>query len=234
LKTHITIYSYGGIPGPCLNTHIALTSYIVKNKRDCILRNVRDDALISRSRSRETAVAVESGADVWMQLDHDITFEPEEMFRMCELALEKNAAICGVYSCRNVPPRCALRPKSGNPIEEVGIDELVPVTYFASGFVAIPVSRIMDTVEICQTDAVPEEYRVKWIMDAKVEGFQSRFPSLWAPIVQSAGNGVYEYLSEDYSASARMTLAGVDQYAWLKPVLSHWGDYPFKMPSKSK
>lgn len=232
MNIHTTVYAYGGVSGACINSQMAFTQYVEKHKIPCITRTVREDALISRSRSRETAVAVASGADVWMQIDHDISFDPEDVIEMCKRALDMKAAVCGVYSCRSLPPRCALRPIGSKPITKVGVDEMVPITFFASGFVAIPMESIIKTISLCEGPDVPTEYKIEWVVDDASKSFKSQYPTLWKPMSFQRENKSYEYLSEDYSASARLRLAGVDQYAWLKPKLSHWGEFPYRMPTE--
>ena len=232
MKIHLTIYAYGGVAGACINSIIELANLISHRNMKCLIRSVREDALISRSRSRETAVAISSGADVWFQLDHDLSFDAEDVITTCELAMEHKAAVCGVYSCRSTPPRSALRPVHDEPIKKIGANELIPITFFASGFVAIPIKSIVDTVAVCETDVVPPEYRVQWVTDGPTKSFKAQYPTLWKPMTYQRSDGSYEYLSEDYSASARLRLAGVDQLAWTKPILKHWGECGYSMPTE--
>lgn len=230
MKTCFTVYSWGGIPHHVLGSYIDLAAYIVKEEKDVEFHTIADDALISRSRCRSTQRAIKSGCDVWVQLDHDLTFDPVDIFRMAELAYEKKAAVCIPYSCRAFPPAAAIRHKD-NPIDEVGYDELLPITFFASGCVAIPIKEMVECIDFLKSDSkdVPEEFRVKICADNIV----GEFPSLWQPMITETKPGKLEYLSEDYSASARLNLAGMDQVAWVKPQLKHWGEHGFSLKKRS-
>lgn len=226
MKTIVTVYSYGGIPPKCLGSHLDFAADTVINSRQVMPCNIDGDALISRSRCRSTKLALDSGCDVWVQIDHDIQFTSDDLFGLAELALANDAAICVPYSGRGKPERAVVRPHPDHPITHVGINELVPVTFVASGFLAIPVSCVRETIEVCSKQDVPPEFLVQWCSDDHV----SEFPTLWKPLVTETKPGKLEYLSEDYSASARMRLAGIPQLAWLKPQLFHWGDYAYTLP----
>lgn len=229
MKTCITVYSWGGMPSKVPGSYIDLAAYIVQNKKEVAFHTISDDALISRSRCRSTKRAMDSKCDVWVQLDHDIEFKAEDIFRMAELAVENDAAVCIPYSCRALPPQAAVRQKPGHPITHVGEDKLVPITFFASGCVAIPMSCIEETIRACSGD-VPSEIKVVECADSEVDSF----PTLWKPLVAESKDGLYEYLSEDYSASLRMTFAGVPQLAWLKPQIKHWGECGYFLPTAKK
>lgn len=233
MNTCITTYCYGGMPGAVLNSYIGLANYISVNRKKVCMHTIREDALISRSRCRSTTRFLNTPCDVWVQLDHDIEFEPEDLFRLAEIALEKNAAVCVPYPCRALPPRCALRPNGDGVIEFVGMDEVQSIQFCASGFMAVPRKVIEETISLCKTDAVPPEFRVYDCVDSGLSDVP-QFPSLWHPMVIEVKPGEREYLSEDYSGCARMVIAGFEQYAWKKPVLKHWGEMPFKMPTKDE
>ena len=83
---------------------------------------------------------------------------------------------------------------------------------------------IRSTIEANMGDDVPPEMQVKWCEDVQSGGFWD----LWRPFVMETLPGKNEYLSEDYAASARMQVAGVPQLAWTKPILKHWGDFPYQ------
>jgi len=236
----ITVYCYGGIAAAVLDSHQEMVDtfrragHVVDLKHEGLTYTrhmIREDALISRSRCRSTARAMDTNCEAWFQIDHDIQFDSKDILDMCRMAVDRDAAICGVYPCRGFPIRTALRPQADYIITKVGEDRLVPITFFASGFLALPASAIMKTIEICSSDAVPPKYRIEWCSDNRNEVGIDEFPTLWMPLVQECESGAKEYLSEDYACSARMRLAGIPQFAWLKPKLKHWGEYAYQMPS---
>jgi hypothetical protein len=228
---HVSLYAYGGISAACMMSWVDLTATFARSDRQTDLRTIREDALISRSRCRATKWFLDSGKDVWIQLDHDIEFTAADVIRMAELAHEHQATICIPYSCRSLPARPALRPKAEhlhalkhqvNDAECAA--ELVPITMFASGCLAIPRKCLLATLEILEGSAVQSPYRIDWCEDVRVE----RFPTLWMPLAMESMPGKLEYLSEDYAAAVRMTLAGVKHLS-MKPrkQLNHWGEFPF-------
>ena len=95
---------------------------------------------------------------------------------------------------------------------------------FASGCLAIPRKCLLATLEALEGSGVQNPYRIDWCEDVRVE----RFPTLWMPLAMESMPGKLEYLSEDYAAAVRMTLAGVKHYS-MKPKkqLNHWGEFPF-------
>lgn len=218
---------------PVLCSYIDLTNYCIGKKIEADFRLIREDALISRSRCRSMTPVIESKCDVWLQLDHDIQFDAAQMLELCKLAMDKGAAVCVPYPCRSTALKPAYRPKPGHDIT-IGKDELVPITMFASGCVAIPVQGIRDAIDLLRADKetakdVPDHLKIYWCEDVSSGGFWS----LWQPIINPGPNGLHEYLSEDYSASLRLSAAGMDQLAWTKPILHHWGEqgYCFKKDS---
>jgi len=228
---HVSLYAYGGISAACMMSWVDLTATFARSDRQTDLRTIREDALISRSRCRATKWFLDSGKDVWIQLDHDIEFTAADIIRMASLAHEHQATVCIPYPCRSLPPRPALRPKvehlqalkhQVNSAECAA--ELVPITMFASGCLAIPRKCLMATLDALGGSGVQNPYRIDWCEDVRVE----RFPTLWMPFAMESRPGKLEYLSEDYAAAARMTLAGVQHFS-MKPKmqLNHWGEYPY-------
>ena len=228
---HVSLYAYGGISAACLMSWVGLAANFATSDRQTDLRTIREDALISRSRCRATKWFLDSGKDVWVQVDHDIEFDPQDIIRMAELAHEKQATVCIPYPCRTVPPRPALRP-DGHSLKAFRMQvadtetaaELVPIGMFASGCLAIPRRCLMSALDELGGSEVQTPYKVDWCKDVRVD----EFPTLWMPFAVDTIPGQYEYLSEDYAAAMRLSLAGVQHYS-MKPrkPLNHWGEYPY-------
>lgn len=221
---HITAYAYGGMSSAVLNSWIDLTNTISESKRYASLRTIREDALISRSRCRATKFFIDDDKDVWIQLDHDIQFDPKDLYAIADLAHQRQAAVCIPYSCRALPPRPAHRPKpDAKPLEDNS--RLTPVLFFASGAVAIPRAALEHALEHLSSEATPNPYRIDWCDDEMV----GKFPTLWMPFALESGKGK-EYLSEDYAASARLTLLDIPQLAYQPDSpLRHWGDFNYRL-----
>jgi len=229
---HITGYFYGDIHASCLMSWIDLSSNLARSSRVAQLRSIREDALISRSRCRATKQFLDSGLDVWIQIDHDIQFDVKDIFKAAQLAHDLDAVVQIPYPCRALPPRPAHRPKvDAKPI--ANRSELTPITFFASGCVCIPKKALERTLGLLDAEnqdnqnniGVPSEFLITWCNDGMVE----MMPTLWMPFALSAGHGS-EYLSEDYAASARFSICDVPQYV-IEPStpLNHWGDFPFTL-----
>ena len=228
MKTCITTYSYGGVPAAVMNSYIDLSHYITSSKKETVLHTIREDALICRSRCRSTRRFLNTNCDVWVQMDHDIEFKPEDVFELAKKAIEMNSPVCVPYTVRGYPTRCALRPMKQDQEIVPGSDEIVEIQMCATGFMAVPRTVIEETIKVCSSSDVPEQFRIYNCGDVGLDDVPT-FPTLWKPIVIEVKDGEYEYLSEDYSGSARMTIAGFKQYAWTKPKVSHWGEHAYKL-----
>lgn len=229
---HITGYFYGDIKATCLMSWIDLSTHLARSTRNAQLRSIREDALISRSRCRATKQFLDSGSDVWIQIDHDIQFDTKDLMKAAQLAHDLNAIVQIPYPCRALPPRPAHRPNAdAKPI--ANHPELTAVTFFASGCVCIPKKALELTLGLLDAEnqdnqdgfTIPNEFLITWCNDGMVE----MMPTLWMPFAMTVAHGT-EYLSEDYAASARFSLAGIPQYV-MQPSkhLNHWGDFPFTL-----
>ena len=130
---HITAYCYGDLKSSVLTSWVDLAAKLTSDKTKAELRIIREDALISRSRCRATQFFLQSTSDVWIQLDHDIQFDINDVLRAARLAHSLQAAVQIPYSCRSLPPRPAHRPKPDAQSLEDNPD-LTPVLLFASGY----------------------------------------------------------------------------------------------------
>lgn len=228
---HVSLYAYGGISAACLMSWVGLTATFATSDRQTDLRTIREDALISRSRCRATKWFLDSGKDVWIQIDHDIEFDPADIIRMAELAHEKQVTVCIPYPCRTIPLRPALRIDTEHvkalrmqTLDAECAAELVPIRMFASGCLAIPRRCLMSALDGLGGSEVPKPYQIDWCKDVKVD----QFPTLWMPFAMDSTPGDYEYLSEDYAAAVRLSLFDVKHYAMHpKKHLNHWGEYPY-------
>lgn len=228
---HVSLYAYGGVSAACLMSWIGLAANFARSDRQTDLRAIREDALISRSRCRATKWFLDSGKDVWVQIDHDIEFNPDDIIRIAELAHQHQATVCIPYSCRSLPARPALRPLPDHLqalkhqlADAECASELVPIRMFASGCLAIARGCLMGALSKLGGSGVQTPYRIDWCKDVAVP----EFPTLWMPFAFETLPGQPEYLSEDYAAALRLSLCDVPHYAY-KPTkqLNHWGEYPY-------
>ena len=224
---HVTAYAYGDIRSAVLTSWIDLAARFASDQNlRGQLRIIREDALISRSRCRATSFFLQSELDVWVQIDHDIQFAMADVVQAATLAHQLQAAVQIPYSCRSLPPRPAHRPKPGAvPLQEH--PSLTPVTFFASGCLAIPRQALVDAIDRLSDPLTPEPFRVQHVHDDMV----GSMTTLWMPFALGSDAGV-EYLSEDYAASARLSLCDVPQLSMTPATpLQHWGDFNFRLPA---
>ena len=222
---HVTAYAYGDIRSAVLTSWIDLAARFASdpNLRGQ-LRIIREDALISRSRCRATTFFLQSDLDVWVQIDHDIQFAMDDVVRAATLAHQRQAVVQIPYSCRALPPRPAHRPKpDAQPLQDD--PSLTPILFFASGCLAIPRAALVRAIGILEEPSTPEPFRVVHTNDDMV----GSFPTLWMPFALASSKGL-EYLSEDYAASARLSLCDVPQLSMTPAAaLRHWGDFDYKL-----
>ena len=214
----ILVFAYGGISAEVLPSYMDLMAYVMQQGIRCHFMMIREDALISRSRCRTTAIWLNAGTDVAVMLDHDLSFRAPDIFRLAELAHERKSIVCIPYSKRAFPERHACRSKEDITMGE---DKLQEVLFGASGAMAI--SRVaMDAIHDTCKGLPPENpMRVEFCKDNMAD-----FWSWWQPIILN-----HEYLSEDYAFCARAKIAGISTFAWTKPILNHWGSYNFHLPT---
>lgn len=105
-------------------------------------------AWIDQARSWLAEMALQSGRGVFF-LDHDILFDPNDVLRLCEQALDMNGVVAGCYCMRasgrnyigslDVPP--------GTSVKFFDSGETLPAFYSGLGFAAIP-RGVLESIEL--------------------------------------------------------------------------------------
>lgn len=190
------------------------------------------DSLIDRARASLLALFLKSNCDYFLQIDDDISFDPEEMERMIATAVEaKKDCMCGPYTYKRKDddPKPVLRLIAGETIEEPY--KLLRVLYAGTGCLLVSRKACLDVCE-----AHPD---LKFWGNPDMFGGEET--ECWAvfqptPVVQPCwgldgeGNPKREYLSEDYSFCHKLNELGYKIYCDLRVKLTHWkGDEPFKL-----
>ncbi len=186
----------------------------------CLLKLLREpnlvfapqcnDALVSRSRSIALSRFLKrDDCDVFLSIDTDIVFQPKDALALCAAARESQAIVCGLYKVRS--DGVGAKPSSivprGVTVDSLS-DELVPLRYGATGFMAIP-------------------FNVAHLVAAKLplchQGEEWAFWPAFMPMcgVDDDGNDIY--LGEDYAFCERAALEGVPTYALPNVRLGHVG-----------
>jgi len=228
----VSLFAYGDIKADMLQPLMDTVAHIMRGQRPVQFSTIREDALICRSRSRELAKFLLSNLDVWVLLDHDIHYDPTDLFALADLAHSKRKPVCVPYSKRALPPQPAIRTLPDHPLPPAGTDALTEINAFTTGFLAIPRHCLEDTVPTLLDPSSPVPLRIYQCRDVSSHAFAPSFPSLFQPFpLDTAANGQFEYLSEDYAASVRLKACGHEPYAWSKPILGHISNFAYKLPT---
>lgn len=184
------------------------------------------DALISRSRSKTVSnwyiKCVDE--DVFLMLDDDVVFQPEDAEKVVELARKTRSIACAAYpvkdgghlACRRFVGQDILFGPDSPPVE---------IEYAATGFMAVHRDVIQAMVE-AQKDGEP----VFPLCDANglnpMWPFFDTFTVKWN---EGQPNERYEYLSEDYAFCEQARRLGFK--VWLDPsvILFHLGTFPYNV-----
>lgn len=116
--------------------------------------SIHDCPWIDQARSwlAEQALSVGKGA---FFLDHDIVFEPNDVLRLCEQALERSAVVAGAYcmrrSGRNIIGSFDVKP---GPMTFFEGGSTEPAYYSGLGFAAVP-KEIFEAIELPFLTSLP-------------------------------------------------------------------------------
>lgn len=170
------------------------------------------DANIDRARSKVASWYLkepeETAGSVLLMVDSDNAWQTGDLAYIAKRALEQRAVVGGVYSKRAWGQGVALRVASEGEWT-IGEEELIPVDYVGTGFIAIPrdvLLAISETLPMVTGD------------------FQPFFMPM---VVEHRGN--YEYPTDDVAFCARVREAGYPIFASTLPRLTHEGVYTYRV-----
>lgn len=250
MLTVLGIFSYGGVCEGTLDCILGELSYASQHKLDTAYHRISGDALISRSRSRALGKFMESKADVMVMVDHDIQWRPGDAAHIAKVAVEKGALVGGLYCKRAIGKGWSSRVPVSGAIE-FGTPGLIETPALATGFLAIPrtvVERIDDLLDVngekwqaAFKDAIEaKEYKlVSELQDASVAPIADgayrtvdfKYKDYFRCIrATGMAPGIYQFLSEDWSFSVRAVFCGLKSYISTYPLLTHIGDYSYRIP----
>lgn len=217
-KLTLQVIPYGGVHGSTLSAIVGEVIVAMKRGHDIRFVSIVGDSLLPRRRSVVLTEFYDSGDDVIVTVDDDISWQYGDAYQLAERALELDAIVGGLYSKRCEGKGWASRIKPGMGPIEIPSDRLVECDYIGSGFMAIPrsvVQRILDNHEKCGL-------RRCWNGTAKYWDFYHTMS-----IPHHKRPEYYEYLSEDWSLCERAKIAGVPLYTDLRPRIVHYGERGF-------
>lgn len=180
------------------------------------------DALIQRVRSRQVSKWFRSSDDdVFLMLDDDIVFLPEDAERLVRHAKETRSIVVGAYPVKSVKDShlaCRVTPGTtiifGPDISPRPEMDLIEIVYPATGFMAVH----RDVIEAL-TRVLPLCNAEKGV-DGSMWPF---FDTFWL----TGDDGNSDYLSEDYAFGERARQLGFKTYLDPSIILAHMGDYAY-------
>jgi SAM-dependent methyltransferase len=191
------------------STMLCVNELIRKNWRLNVHQN---DALISRVRSLAVSKWLrESDGDVFLMIDSDIVFTPDDAQRVVDLAREKKSIACAAYPVRG-GSHLACRQDAVQPNVTFGPGEPpMKIAYAGTGFVAMH----RDVCEAVAATMPLTHANEEW-------GFWPMFMPMIA--TSPFDDSVEEYLSEDWAFCHRARDLGFA--TWLDPsvIIAHLGN----------
>lgn len=240
MKLDISVFSYAGLEPrttSCLYRELKILDSL-KVDYGGGPDFVHGDALISRSRSvalsefmREKML--HGKADVHVQIDRDMEWQPGDLLALADQALVKKACVAGFYPTRAKGVGYSGRLKEERAKVVIGSDKLHEAEYLPGGFTAYPRAAVEQVLKLFadRQKMMKEPGLTHGELWECIHWDGTEFWPFFRPLVVPGTviEGTYEYLSEDWSFSHLCTLAGVPLYLWSKPALVHWGTYGFVM-----
>jgi hypothetical protein len=204
------LFAYGGIAA---GTHCSILSEMLAWGPNLDHQVARGDALISRTRSKVGTWFLDAdrkaAGDVCLMVDHDLSWQPEDLSLIARRALEHNAIVAGIYSKRTFGAGPAIVTDDTGDFT-IGEDRLIRCQYVSSGFMAVPRSVFAAVAQTMER--------------TNGETPNGNFYPFFLPMLH---NG--EYLSEDWAFCERARACGFQVLASTGPRLVHEGDYGYRV-----
>ncbi len=236
-RTHLVIGTpcYGGLVTSLFATSLMRLQHacIQRGNTDLSVNLLSGDALITRARQNVVAHFLESSGTHLLFVDADISFGPEQVFRLLDFNADLAA---GVYPTKRVDwEKVELMAKAGmgnlesaslsyvmefqDPAKIESKNGFAKVRYAGTGFMMIKREALIKMIE-----AYPElHYTREHQAEDPLRGSKWRSGLFNCFIEKKTG----VYLSEDYSFCRRWTDLGGEIWIDLQSRLSHTGTMTF-------
>lgn len=180
-----------------------------------------NDALIQRSRSRSASDFLRSDAQVFVQIDGDIAFNPVDVLKIAEKAFEYGV-IGGAYVKRmQEKTELAIRTWKPTEIRFTDDEEPVEVEFLSGGFYAVH-RRVFETMLRTHARELP-------LCHAKDMAF---YPFYADKLYTEGENTIF--LSEDWAFFQRAREAGFPSYVDPTVRLGHVGNYTYTLEDMAR
>lgn len=175
----------------------------------------RGDALIQRVRSRVVSSWYRRGTDdVFLMVDDDVVFSPEQAESVVALAREKRSIAVGAYPVKD-GQHLACRGYKGQRLTFGPNQPGVEIDLPATGFMAVHrdvITAMLKEVPLCSNTN-------------DNDGFWPFFDTFW----ETGADGRSEYLSEDYSFGRLAQRLGFKTWLDQSVILYHLGQYAYNV-----
>jgi FkbM family methyltransferase len=175
----------------------------------------RGDALIQRVRSRVVSSWYRRGTDdVFLMIDDDVVFSPEQAASVVALAREKRSIVVGAYPVKD-GQHLACRGYKGQQLNFGEGQPAVEIDLPATGFMAVHrdvITAMLKEVPLCSNSN-------------ENDGFWPLFDTFW----ETGSDGRSEYLSEDYAFGRRAQQLGFKTWLDQTVILYHLGQYAYNV-----
>jgi len=177
------------------------------------------DSLLPRRRSVALSMFYEqTKADVYVTVDHDISWRGGSVIAIAERALELDAIVGGLYSKRAFGQNFSSRLIPTNDALKIPSDRVIDAQWVCTGFMAIPRCVIRKMLED------PEKAMLQRCWDGKFE-YWDFFHTFTLPHPNRPE--LQEYLSEDWAFCERARRFDIPIKIDLRPVLVHYGEHGY-------
>jgi hypothetical protein len=219
VSTALILCCYRSISQP---THRAIVQLLTHDRQNKLgwREHHAGEAGINRARSiMASRWWKDTADDVFLMLDDDITFEPEDAERLVTLCREGHDVIAAAYPVRD-GGHIAMRTFGAQTIDFGPKSEPVEVRHASTGFFAVHrrvLNALIPTLPLCHAN-------MQW----------SFWPIFDYRVVPDEGAGGFNYLSEDYNFCELARSLGFK--VWIDPSirLGHLGQVPINIANMHK
>lgn len=172
------------------------------------------DASVTRARSVLATLFLkdEPNADVFVMIDDDIIFYPQDLWRIVEGARRTKGIYSGVYVTHSEEPFLASRLLPGTPNPKFdGTEEPLEIEYAAAGFTAIH-RDVLEAVRDGEYQDADGTHRMHFCQRGSEK---SQFYPFFDTMTVEEAPGIFAWLSEDYAFCERARQLGYK--VWLDP-----------------
>lgn len=212
-QLYIGVCCYGGVRPEFMASMIQLC----RKNTGAQINLLQGESLVCRARNRIVKRFLETDCEGLLQIDTDISFDPESMLRMVESGLD---VVGGMYALKTIRRQWCLNALLEKKFER-GPEGLTPVSTIGTGMLYI--KRVV--FEKMIASGMVEEYPPD---DTDQPG--RYFDFFKAGVAFDVNHKRKRYMSEDWYFCQMARQAGFEVYADTRNVGVHFGNISYPMP----